>query len=31
MTETSNPETLRKEINAILDKVTNRGSLLYFQ
>jgi len=26
----SDPITLRKEINAILDKVTNRGSLLFF-
>jgi DNA-binding XRE family transcriptional regulator len=27
----NDPVTLRKEINAILDKVTNRGSLLFFQ
>lgn len=27
----NDPITLRKEINAILDKVTNRGSLLFFQ
>ncbi len=27
----SDPQTLRREISAILDKVTNRGSLLFFQ
>ena len=27
----SDPVALRREINAILDKVTNRGSLLFFQ
>jgi hypothetical protein len=26
----SDPVSLRKEISAILDKVTNRGSLLFF-
>jgi DNA-binding XRE family transcriptional regulator len=31
MPEPSDPQELRKEINAILDKVANRGSLLYFQ
>jgi hypothetical protein len=25
----SDPDTLRKEINVILDKVTDRGSLLF--
>lgn len=28
--ESSDPEILRKEIDAILDKVKNRGSLLFF-
>jgi DNA-binding XRE family transcriptional regulator len=28
---TESPEVLRKEIGAVLDKVTNRGSLLFFQ
>lgn len=27
----SDPVTLRKEIGAILDNVTNRGSLLFFR
>ena len=27
----NDPVVLRKEIGAILDKVTNRGSLLFFQ
>jgi DNA-binding Xre family transcriptional regulator len=29
--EPDNPEVLRQEINAILDKVNDRGSLLFFQ
>ncbi len=30
-TESNDSEVLRKEIGAVLDKVTNRGSLLFFQ
>ncbi len=28
--ETDDPEVLRKEISAVLEKVTDRGSLLFF-